>query len=164
MQRGRKNMLSKRQLKELRKQIILNSLYLKDYDNNLYIKSKNVCDFFDSYIEELSEKYNTNDIDEILKHDNIDELWNYYKYLEFDPLFQNDYIATKSLTNFSSIVIYDVNYGLDNYVIIAFVYSKDLNGSSNSKLTKNKIYCDNDGNAYFIKNKCKYYLSEFVRV
>ena len=48
-------MLTKNQLKTLRNDVVLNSLFLKDYSNNLYIKNDNVCAFFDSYMEYLNE-------------------------------------------------------------------------------------------------------------
>ena len=75
-------MLTKNQLKQLRKEIVLNSLYLKDYSNSLYIKEKTACAFFDSYIEYLYEiatedQFKSKDIlDVIDRYDNIDNLYN----------------------------------------------------------------------------------------
>ena len=37
-----------KQFKQLRNEIVLNSLFLKDYSNSFYIKNKTVCAFFDS--------------------------------------------------------------------------------------------------------------------
>ena len=48
-------MLTKNQLYNLRKQVTINSVMLKDYSNNMFISEKTACNFFDSYIEYLYE-------------------------------------------------------------------------------------------------------------
>ena len=45
--------LTKEQLWELRLQIVLNSLFVHDYDNSLGIPAQEACDFFDGYAEYL---------------------------------------------------------------------------------------------------------------
>ena len=44
--------LTNEQLIKLRKEIVLNSLFISDYENSFGIDPHNVCDFFDSYLEE----------------------------------------------------------------------------------------------------------------
>lgn len=78
--------MTKKELKQLRKEIVLNSIFIKDYSNSFGIDPEKVCNFFDGYLEDLSDKYNTRDLDIILKHDNIANLWSYYNCFCFDPL------------------------------------------------------------------------------
>ena len=40
-------------IKQLRKEICLNSIYYDDYQNSLMLDEWEVCDFFDGYLEEL---------------------------------------------------------------------------------------------------------------
>ena len=47
--------LSKTQLKRLREDITLNSLYLSDYENRYGIDRNDVFNFFDSYLNYLEE-------------------------------------------------------------------------------------------------------------
>lgn len=47
--------LDKNQLWALRQEICLNSLFLKDYENSFGIDAKEVYNFFDGYVEYLSE-------------------------------------------------------------------------------------------------------------
>ncbi len=94
-------MLSKLQLKRLRNDIKLNSLYYSDYQNRYNINEKQVCDFFDSYIQYLNELEQEN-IQEGLqqkeldfngffeKYDNIENLYNYYNCYDIDPLSKNN--------------------------------------------------------------------------
>lgn len=74
--------LSKRQLKQLRKEIVLNSIYIKDYDNSFNFNKNFICDFFGGYCEELNTIYNADNkrdfFDIVRKHDNIKNLYNYY--------------------------------------------------------------------------------------
>lgn len=80
-------MLSNRQLHELRKQITLNSLYIYDYENNLCIEAKTVCNFFDGYVDYLNElaKENNEELD-FDKYDTKDNLETWYDLCEGDPL------------------------------------------------------------------------------
>ena len=87
-------MLNKAELKKLRSQITLNSLYISDYHNSLRIEEHKVCDFFDGYVSYLSElieedypNAKNNDWFGLLKdYDTIDNLWNWYCNFEEDPL------------------------------------------------------------------------------
>ena len=85
-------MLNKNELKQLRNEIVLNSVFLKDYKNSLGINENKVCSFFDGYMEYLCElSYNKNgnelEYNEFLKrYDTIENLWNYYNIFINDPL------------------------------------------------------------------------------
>lgn len=76
--------LNANQLWELRQQIVLNSVYVKDYENEFEFDPYSICNFFDDYIEYIldiaAEDGNGNlDMYEILKHyDNPDNLFDYY--------------------------------------------------------------------------------------
>lgn len=162
-------MLTKKQLKQLRNEITLNSLFLKDYNNSLFIKEKTACNFFDGYIEYLYEiaaddNFNSDNVlDVIDRYDNINNLYNYYTSMEYDPLLQDDYIASTHINNSDGIVIYDV---IDDYrgyyVLSAHHYLSGL-CVLNTRITKNKIYIDRQGDTYFIKDKTRYYLNTFMR-
>ena len=47
--------LTTEQLWELRKEVTLNSLFIHDYENSFGISPRSACDFFDGYVEFLSE-------------------------------------------------------------------------------------------------------------
>ena len=73
------NNLTKEQLWKLRKEIVLGSLYIDDYKNSFGINPENVCNFFDSFIEDAQQddegNYNNREIKDF---DNAEELYNYY--------------------------------------------------------------------------------------
>lgn len=50
MQKHIKN-LTTHQILQLRKEIVLGSIFLHDYENTLYIEPNEVRDFFDSYLD-----------------------------------------------------------------------------------------------------------------
>lgn len=83
--------MDKESLWKLRKEIVLNSLYLHDYENSFNIDENIVCSFFDGYMEELNcimeEKYTTEEIrslsfdeyyNKLFELDNQENLYNYY--------------------------------------------------------------------------------------
>lgn len=162
-------MLTKRQLKQLRNEIVLNSLFYKDYSNSLYIKEKTACDFFDGYVEYLLEIAQENNIktdsilDIIYLYDNINNLWNYYNLIEGDALPRDNYIAYKNDSVFSGLVIY---YLSSDYVICASYFLSGYdNHFNNDKTTRNKLYYSSKkDDYYFIKHKTRYYLKDFMRV
>lgn len=99
--------LTKTQLKKLREQITLNSLFTNDYTNSFDIPPRQVQDFFDSWLDycattPLDDDDNTLD-DLKLSHNeyynklfelanNIDNLYTYYVYMyEEDPLSREFY-------------------------------------------------------------------------
>lgn len=88
-------MLNKNELQRLRNQIVLNSVYVADFRNNMGIDEHVCCAFFDGYMSYISELFyeehpNASDKqywDEIWSYDTIETLcdW-YYGYFEQDPL------------------------------------------------------------------------------
>lgn len=79
---------------KLRKEIILNSLFIADYRNSFGIDPHVVCDFFDSYLSFLDEDmsaaipgYDDSRFFELLpEFDTAENLWNWYGCYEDDPL------------------------------------------------------------------------------
>ena len=161
-------MLNKNQLKQLRSEITLNSMFMSDYSNTLMIKNKTVFNFFDSFIDYIYESSRGFDFYEILeKHDNIDEIYNYYidSCIDgYDPLSPDDYIAYKNDTAFSGVVIYEINNGDFKPIITASYHLNKYGCMVIDKITSNRLYIDNIGDYYFIKNKKRYYLNDFMRV
>lgn len=54
--------LTKNDLWSLRQQVVLNSLYVADYRNDLGYDEHKVCDFFDGYVsflQEMADEYGT---------------------------------------------------------------------------------------------------------
>lgn len=72
--------LNKNQLWQLRKEIVLGSIFLKDYSNSFDIDEKNACNFFDGYLENLFWMADKNiDIFDLCeKYDNAYNLYNYF--------------------------------------------------------------------------------------
>lgn len=156
--------MNKKDFYKLRNEITLNSLFLKDYNNSFYIKEKSVCEFFDSAIKYINDCYKEKhgcDID-IFKI-KISMLYDYYKYLEFDPLTYNDYVAYLSFTVFSGLFYYDVIFSSRNYLVLSYYFYSELSGLNTTKPRKYKIYSDNEGDAFIIFRKQRYYLNDFVR-
>lgn len=86
--------MTKQMLWNLRQEISLNSMYYSDYRNSLSIDEHAVCDFFDGYLEFLSEimqeeilAYDDAEFfDWLPVYDNAENLWNWYGCFEDDPL------------------------------------------------------------------------------
>lgn len=86
--------MTKQMLWRLRQEISLNSMYYSDYRNSLSIDEHAVCDFFDGYLEFLSEimqeqipAYDDAEFfDWLPVYDNVENLWNWYGCFEEDPL------------------------------------------------------------------------------
>ena len=159
-------MLTKNQLKQLRKEIVLNSLFLNDYNNSLFIKEKAAYAFFDSYIEYLYEiahenNFKSDNITDVLnEYDNIENLYNYYLCYENNPLLQDDYIATKHINNSDGIVIYHID---NNSVYAAFMCLHGLY-YENTKIKEYKLYESIKNGYYFKINNIRYYINDFMRV
>lgn len=90
-------MLTFKQFRKLRSEITLNSLFLNDYRNSLNIKEKNVINFFDGYLDYEMTDFIENNPDatpsqrdnyfyELLDKNDINAMYEYYKYLTFDAL------------------------------------------------------------------------------
>lgn len=79
-------MLTNEQLKQLRSEIVLGSLYTSDYKNSLNIDSREAQDFFDGYVEylwEIAEENGSNDIDD---YDTQENLESWYNCFDEEPL------------------------------------------------------------------------------
>ena len=84
-------LLTREELRDLRKEIVLNSLYTSDYENTHHILPRDAQNFFDGYIEYLYELTEENgekpDIQDLcIKYDNPDNLENWYNCFEDNPL------------------------------------------------------------------------------
>lgn len=162
-------MLTKKQLKDLRNNITLNSLFLKDYENWYYIKPQSVCNFFNSFLDYIDNEYNFDNMDlyDLLEqHDNIDEIYDYY--IEscvdgYDPLSPDNYIAYYNDGIFAGVLLYDIEYGIDDYAIVASYYMNKYNVMVINKITKNKIYYDGNGDSYIKKYNRRYLLKDFIK-
>ena len=81
-----KKELTKENLWKLRKEIVLNSLYLSDYENSFGVDEEDLFYFFEGYLEDLGylmEENIENYFDEMFfgylgEYDTEDNLYNYY--------------------------------------------------------------------------------------
>jgi hypothetical protein len=86
---------NKTKLWKLRNEIMLNSLFVSDYENSFKIPAKLVCDFFDGYVEYLgtildeSETMTEYTWQNILNLDSKENLWNWFNCFEVCP-FEDD--------------------------------------------------------------------------
>lgn len=77
------NNLTKEQLWKLRQEIVLGSIYVNDYENSFGIEPIDVCNFFDSFIEDAEHDDEGNASGRDIKdYDNAEELYNYYSSCE----------------------------------------------------------------------------------
>lgn len=84
-------LLTREELRDLRNEIVLNSLYTSDYENTHHILPRDAQNFFDGYVEylyELAEENGENpDIQDLcIKYDNADNLENWYYCFDENPL------------------------------------------------------------------------------
>lgn len=90
-------MLTYEQLKQLRGEIVLNSLFLNDYQNSLGIDPQKVCDFFNGYLEDkmicfeednphATSKQKDRYFDKVLHENDIQSMYDYYMCIEGDCL------------------------------------------------------------------------------
>ena len=75
--------------------------------------------------------------------------------------YPNDYKPAGVLTlcNFGGLAIMEIEYGIDDYVIVCDNY-----GDGYKNLTRNKLRYNTKGNAYFVRNGRRWYLDQFMRV
>ena len=74
----------------LRKEIVLNSLFIADYRNSLNIDPQILCCFFDGFLEEVETQMeeeipgskDAQFFDYLPTYDNPDRLWDYYSSIE----------------------------------------------------------------------------------
>ena len=90
-------MITYEQFKQLRAEIVLNSVYLNDYENSLGIPAQNVYDFFEGYFEEEMNAYKESHpkasakkldkyFEKLLDKNDIKSMYEYYSYLDFETL------------------------------------------------------------------------------
>ena len=82
---------NKNLLWDLRMEIVLNSLYVADYENSFGIPAKITCDFFMGYISYLEELEKENgeelDFDSFFnKYDNAENLFDWWECFDENPL------------------------------------------------------------------------------
>lgn len=79
------NNLTKEQLWKLRQEIVLGSIYVSDYENSFGIEPIDVCNFFDSFLEEENSDeygYPLKEERKMSEYDNAEDLYNYYSSCE----------------------------------------------------------------------------------
>ena len=78
----------KRDLQILRNEIVLNSLFISDYENSFGLDPWEVNAFFDGYLDYLENLMLENDCTDenyfynLEKYDTLENLWHYYNELE----------------------------------------------------------------------------------
>lgn len=74
--------LNQKQLMQLRKEIVLNSLFIKDYVNSFNINPKECCTFFEGYVEYLEELAEADggvtSVDTFKRYDNDTNLYDWW--------------------------------------------------------------------------------------
>ena len=85
--------ITEKELIELRKQISLGSLFIKDYKNSFGINEKDVCSFFDGYLDfldeiiyEIEENQDALFWDLVPKYDTEENLIEWFYCFEENPL------------------------------------------------------------------------------
>lgn len=73
--------LNNKEIYALRNEICLNSLFVRDYENSFGIDAKEVCDFFNGYVDylyEINELETDYFVEVIDMYDNYNNLVNYF--------------------------------------------------------------------------------------
>ena len=73
--------LTSAELSQLRKEVILNSVFIYDYSNSFGFNSWDICSFFDgyvSYLEELAREDGYEGIDYLTKYDTEENLYSWF--------------------------------------------------------------------------------------
>lgn len=86
--------LSEQEICQLRKEIVLGSMYYKDYENNQGLNCYEVCNFFDGYVEylwEIASENGMDNIDDVSSLDNTENLIDYFSMEEADENHRNFY-------------------------------------------------------------------------
>lgn len=76
-----------------------------------------------------------------------------------EKIVNNKPIAVMNICNTCSIVIFDIIYDINDYIISAF-----SDGENYSHKRKTRIFYDNNDRSYFVRYGVKYYLDEFMRI
>ena len=76
-----------------------------------------------------------------------------------EKIVNNKPIAVMGICNTYGIAIFDIVYGINDYIISAF-----NDGENYSHKRKTRIFYDNNDRPYFNRYRVKYYLDEFMRI
>ena len=76
-----------------------------------------------------------------------------------EKIVNNKPIAVMGICNTCGIVILDIVYGINDYVISAF-----CDGENYNHKRKTKIFYDNNDRPYFNRYRVKYYLDDFYKI
>lgn len=72
----------------------------------------------------------------------------------------NQVIATKAFSAFDGVVIHEFEYGIEDHVI----FSYECNGQRDCKPHRGKIYYNASGEPFFMYNRRREYLRDYIRV
>lgn len=72
----------------------------------------------------------------------------------------NQVIAVKAFSAFDGIAIHKFEYGIDDHVI----FSYECNGQRDGKPHRGKIYYNASGEPFFVYNRRREYLKDYIRV
>lgn len=72
----------------------------------------------------------------------------------------NQVVAAKAFTAFDGIAIHGIEYGIEDHVI----FSHECNGQQNGKPHRGKIYYNASGEPFFMYNRRREYLRDYIIV
>lgn len=163
-------MLSKEKLIQLRKEIVLNSVFLKDYNNTLGIRKEKVYNFFEGYIsylyeiKEEKEGFNLAYPDDVIDaFDNEDNLYNWYLCFEEDPLDNMDSeidILVKDFCKDNEINVYADYRDYEDIEYLLYKEKTTPYGSSYKVKVNKDEFIDNI--IYGYDDALSYYEDEFI--
>lgn len=79
--------------------------------------------------------------------------------IEKEKYMDKPVIGVYCLSNYGGLVILDIEYGIDDYVIAAFDY-----GRGKQSINRHKIQFTKHGRPYFKKYGSRYYFDDIMRV
>lgn len=163
-------MLSKEDLIKLRKEIVLNSIFLNDYSNTFGIRKEKVYNFFEGYLSYLYEIKEEKDgfslvypDDVIDALDNEDNLYNWYLCFIEDPLDNMDSEIDALVKDFCKDNEIDVYADYRDYEDIEYLLYKEKTtpyGSSYKVKVNKDEFIDNI--MYGYDDTLSYYEDEFI--
>lgn len=122
-------MLNKENFEKLRNEIVLNSVFVKDFNNSLNIDAQKVCDFFNSAVYYINDEYKVKMHKDIELNDiTIDMLFNYYMSFDCDPLEPNKKYYVVQLLNECNDIYFNELVDDDYYGDKVFLYRSGYNG------------------------------------
>ena len=72
----------------------------------------------------------------------------------------NQVIAAKAFSAFDGIAIHGIEYGIEDYII----FSHECNGQRDGKPHRRKIYYSASDEPFFMYNRRREYLKDYIRV